>query len=79
MITPQLRGVTVGWDSKRIQSVFYFDGRVSEPEQEIASEVETEVLAAFPDQEVEVRATRLDAPQRLNEKTLAAWVYRRRE
>lgn len=79
MVTPSLRGVTVGWDERRIVGRCFFDGRVGESEVEAASEVEAEVMASFPDHEVSVTAERLDEPVPLNSRSLTAWVYCRKE
>lgn len=79
MVTPSLRGVTVGWDKRRIVGRCLFDGRVGESEVEAASEVEAEVMASFPDHEVSVTAEQLDEPAPLNSRSLTAWVYCRKE
>jgi len=79
LVTPTLRGVTVGWDDRRIRARFFFDGPTGETEREACSDIEAEVLASFPGHEVEVTAERLDAPQDLAPGILGAWVYRRKE
>lgn len=79
MIVPSLRGVTVGWDSKKIIAKCFYDGEIGDEEAEMASEVETEIYASYPDHEVEVRAFRLDYPVQLNPHVLQAWVYCRKE
>lgn len=79
MVTPQLRGVTVGWQGSTIQGWLLFDGPVGEPQHECASDIEAEIMAMFPDREVEVTAERLDYPKLLNERTLGAWAYQRME
>ena len=79
MVTPSLRGVTVGWKDRRIRARFFFDGPTREAERDVCSDIEAEVLASFPDYEVEVHAERLDAPHELGPAMLDAWVYRRKE
>lgn len=79
MVTPSLRGVTVRWDQRRILAHCLFDGPTGEEEREACSDIEAEVMASFPDCEVEVLARRLDAPEDLTPELLDAWVYRRRE
>lgn len=79
MVGPTLRGVTVGWDERRIRARFFFDGPAGEEERDVCSDVEAEVLASFPDYEVEVTAERSDSPRDLAPGILDAWVYRRKE
>jgi len=79
MVTPSLRGVTVRWDCESISAHCYYDGEVTEAETEVASDIEAEIVASFPDHEVEVLAKRLDYPDDLTSRTLTAWVYARSE
>jgi len=79
MVTPALRAVTVQWDAERILAHCLFDGPTGEEEREACSDVEAEVMASFPDQEVTVVARRFDAPGDLSAELLDAWVYRRKE
>jgi hypothetical protein len=41
--------------------------------------VATEVMADFPEHQVEIECKKLDEPEPLNPYTLSAWVYRRKE
>jgi len=77
MVPPNLRAVTLGWSHNGIEGKFYFDGPVSSVEQELVSEVETEVIAGFPDHAVEFSSVRFDAPDK--PPILKAWVYYRQE
>jgi hypothetical protein len=79
MVTPSLRGVTVGCAGRRIIGRCLYDGPIGEAELEECSDIEAEVMASFPDFEVEVTAKRMDVPQELRSELLDAWVYRRKE
>jgi hypothetical protein len=79
MVTPALRAVTVGWDEEQISAICLFDGPLEEEEFEMCSDIESEVMASFPDREVHVVAKRLDAPHPLARQLLEAWVYCRKE
>lgn len=79
MVTPSLRGVTVRWDERRILGRCFFDGPIGVAEREVCSDIEGEVIASFPEHEVQVIAERLDSPRDLTAESLGAWVYRRRE
>lgn len=79
MVSSNIRGITVGWDTDMIRAHFYYDGIISDLEKETASDVEDEIIASFPKHEVFTRLERLDHPQALNPKTLIAWGYRRQE
>ncbi len=79
MVPFALRAVTVGWKGSYIIGHCLFDGPVGEEEDELCSEIEAEIIARFPEQQVEVVAKRLDAPLDLRSRLLEAWVYRRKE
>jgi hypothetical protein len=77
-VSSELRGVAFALLDREVQLVFYYDGPASEDDQESASCVETEVIAALPEDSVVVRrVVRADAPSRMP--NLDRWVYRRRE
>lgn len=76
-VSPALRGVTVGWDEKTIKLLCYYDGSISEEDRESMSCVQTEIMADFPELEIELDVVRCDFPQEMN--YLDAWVYRRSE
>ena len=79
MVLPTLRGVIVGWDSNRIYARCYYDGMVGDAEVEIASDVEAEIMASFPEHDVEVTVERCDVPKMLKYSTSEAWTYKRKE
>lgn len=76
-VSPALRGVTVGWNDKSINILCYFDGFISKEDREAMSCVETEVMADFPDLQIDLDVIQCDVPQEMN--LLDVWVYRRRE
>lgn len=49
-VTPNLRMVTAEGDEKEIHLIFYYDGEISEEENEMAEDASTEIIAGFPDQ-----------------------------
>lgn len=79
MIPPHLRGVTVRWDSSSIAGIFFYDGIVTDAENENVSDVEAEVIASFPDFTINLEARRYEQPKDLSDEQLEAWVYRRME
>ncbi len=63
-ITPNVRCVIAMLNNKNIQLFFYYDGEFTEYNKEIASEVETEVIADFEgDFTINTHMERLDYPQ----------------
>ena len=77
-VVPNLRGITFGFDDRKINIIAYFDGPVCEEDAETMSCIETEVISDFyPDAEVELNVVRCDAPQKLE--MLKMWVYGRKE
>lgn len=77
-ITPSVRGITVGDAPLDVRIRWYFDGPIRMEEEEMASEVETEVLADMsPDCHVQTELLRIDAPDLMP--GLDFWVYRRWE
>jgi hypothetical protein len=79
MVVPRLRGALVRWSPTEIEAVFLYDGELTADDEETAADVEAEVAASFPDQNVQVRAVHLDSPEPLRCSAPGAWVYRRKE
>ena len=79
MVLPSLRGVTVGWDANEISALCLYDGNIGDIENELASDIEAEIIASFPEYKVNVGAESFKYPANLNNQTLKAWVYRRLE
>ncbi|MCP4582426.1 MAG: hypothetical protein GY839_12515 [candidate division Zixibacteria bacterium] len=79
MVVPSLRGVTVGWDEDSITGICFYDCDITDEEVEVASQIETEIYASFPDHEVSVTAVKYPMPNNLEIKVLEAWAYCRNE
>jgi len=77
-VPPSLRGLTAEWDAVSIRGIAYFDGPVSQVDQDCIGDIEAEVLADLaPGRTIRLEVQRLDAPGRMP--CLKVWVYRRRE
>ena len=77
-VTPALRGVTAGWEPGGDLTVTcYFDGDISETDEEAMEDLDTELLAGFDDRKIALELLRCDAPAPMAVRT--AWVYRRHE
>ena len=76
-IVPALRAVTVRWDQLNVEGIMYYDGQVSERERERVEEIETEIMAAFPDHHVQLRGVGLGPGEKLV--PLFEWVFVRAE
>lgn len=79
MITPDLRGVAVSWNSHEIRARFIYDAIV-EDTRELVGEIETLVLADFPDDVMtrfHVELTPAPGERVLGDNEV--WVYLRRE
>ncbi|MBV6818400.1 hypothetical protein KWG64_10650 [Rahnella sp. PD12R] len=68
-ITPNIRAVIGFFYDKKIVIDFYFDGVISEDDEELASEVGTEVIADFESEfDIEIKTIRLDYPKPVKNK-----------
>ena len=76
-VSAALRAVVVKHDDAHIHFDAYFDGPVTEEDEESMSLVHTEVLSWFGEPETTSSVNRLDPPARIPQDGL--WVYRRRE
>ncbi|WP_418646899.1 hypothetical protein ACNQFN_15125 [Thauera butanivorans] len=77
-VSPHLRAVVLSVDCKKIDVHFYFDGDVSEEDEESVSCIETEILADFePDFSICAEVIRLDYPLPISDDGF--WVYQRKE
>lgn len=74
-----LRGVTLGWSETEIRVRAVFHGELHEDDRESMECVASEIIASFPRHTIEVEIVRLDAPARLNDLLLTAWVFVRKE
>lgn len=79
-VAPALRGVTFELKNKIITIIFYVDGQISNEYADDLSIVATEVIADFPDFDLDDRVERLDYPRDLKSKMLdGGWVFLRKE
>jgi hypothetical protein len=79
-VSASLRCVTCSWDENQIHILCFFDGEISDDDQESMHCVETEVMADFPAEvSVSLKSVRLDYPEPLNPHTLVGWVYKRKD
>lgn len=77
-VSQTLRAVVFSMSGLILDGRFYFDGPISQEDEESASCVESEVLADY-DQEymITMRCVRIDFPSPINDD--GVWVYKRRE
>lgn len=78
-ISPNIRGITCSWDSSKIIIRCIFHGAIKEEDRDSMEFVCTEVIADFPNHEVEMEYIRADSPESLQKYGLMAWVYCRKE
>ncbi|GBC62561.1 hypothetical protein DENIS_3533 [Desulfonema ishimotonii] len=76
-VTPELRGVTVGWTEDIIQGIFYYDCKITDDISDIVEEIETLIISGFPDYRINFKAVQ-NNESRLPE-GLLEWVYLRAE
>lgn len=78
-VTPNIRAVIAELSGKNISLLFYFEGEVDDDDEELASVIETEIIADFDDDfTVDTTVQRLDYPQRIKN-TKGLLVYLRKE
>lgn len=76
-VSPVLRAARIKWDNQTVHLFFYYDGEISEQDNESAECVATEFIACYPEYELEVNILRWDYPKQIpNEGEL---IYLRRE
>jgi hypothetical protein len=78
-ISPNIRGITCSWDFSKIIIRCIFHGKIDEEDRDSMEIACTEVMADFPDHDVEIEYLRADASESLNKFVLMAWVYCRKE
>lgn len=61
-ISPFLRAASINWDAEKITVYFFYDKEISEEDQEAAECAGTEVIASFPEHQLEVEIVRIDYP-----------------
>ena len=77
-VTVNLRAVAVAYDDRSIRLEAYFDGEITEEDKEAMSLVETELIAAFPeDHTIDVILIKWPAPQLIPKNRI--WAFHRKE
>lgn len=77
-VSARLRAVAVFYDDESIEFTCYFDGNISEEDQESMSCVETELMAVFPgNHSINYSLHRIDYPGLIPKDGI--WVFLRRE
>ncbi len=76
-VSSSLRAARIKWDNKKIYLFFFYEGEISEEDQDSAESAATEVMSDFPDYEFEVAILRLDYPLPIPSE--GELVYMRRE
>ena len=80
IIKPNLRGVTCEWGSGKLDVYCYFDGEVSEQDEEFMIDAEGEVAIDYMGvYKVTFHCIRYDYTQSLGDKGMRGWIYRRYE
>ncbi len=74
---PSLRAAQIKWDQELIHLFFYYDGEVSEEDHESAECAATEVIASYPEHQLEIDILRWDYPKLIPK--VGELVYYRRE
>ncbi|MDN3506836.1 MAG: hypothetical protein P0S96_06370 [Simkaniaceae bacterium] len=78
-VSSALRCASIKEELGKIKLFFYYDGKISEEDHESAECVATEVIAGFPDHQLETHVERLDSSQQLPLDEIGQLVYLRRE
>lgn len=76
-VPSSLRAVTVSWDQSQIGGIFYYEGLVSEAERERVEEIETEIIAMFPEHQVRLNTVGVSSGSEVE--PLMEWVFFRSE
>ena len=79
LVSRNLRAVNVEYQEADIHLYCYFDGAISEDDEEAMSEVGTSVAADFPDHTVHEHCIRIDAPERIPASEAHHLVFKRME
>ncbi|TQV80810.1 hypothetical protein [Denitrobaculum tricleocarpae] len=79
MITPNIRGVTCAVNEQKIQLKFVYEGPYSEEDEEDCDDVATEVIAYFPDHQVDLQIVSMEISDPIDGQMLGDWAYLRKE
>jgi hypothetical protein len=78
-VSPSLRGVACSWNSKIINLYAYFDGEVSDDDQDSMETVETEVASSCTEHQMNLECIPTDSLSPISIDSSAEWVYLRKE
>ncbi len=79
-ITPNIRGITCAWSKSEIKIRCYFEGEITDENEESMDCVEGEIMADFPNIKlIDLKCLTINMPESLNKHTLMSWVYMRKE
>jgi hypothetical protein len=78
-VSRNVRGVTCGASGQNIIIKVFFDGPISEDDQETMDEMATEVASNFKTELVDLECIQIDAPIPYIGDGLELWAYRRKE
>lgn len=80
-ITPNIRGITYSWnDSDALITIYcYFEGKITEEEEEAMECVASEVIADFPEFMIDIKCITIDMSENIGKYMLSEWVYLRKE
>ena len=76
-VSPLLRAALISWNDDEIHLFFYYDGEISEEDNDSAECAATEVIAGYPEYALEIDILRWDAPKPIPQ--TGELVYQRRE
>jgi len=76
-VSPLLRAALISWNDEEIHLFFYYDGEISEEDNDSAECAATEVIAGYPEYALEIDILRWDAPKPIPQ--TGELVYHRRE
>lgn len=78
-ITPNIRGIACAWNKSKITIYCYFDGEITEEDEDSMDCVATEVIADFLEHTVDLQCITVNVSESLTQHRLLAWVYMRKE
>ena len=77
-VSSRLRAVTVTFTDTSLQFICYYDQQITDLDKEAISEVETELIAYFPDaHDISYEIVQLDFPKQIPKD--CSWIYYRSE
>lgn len=76
-VFPKLRAARINWNSAKLNLHFYCDGSISKNDQESIESIASEVIANFPNYQLEIEVLSLEYPKKIPE--IGELVYLRKE